>query len=79
MTPKKKAPEEQKNKPLNQYLNYSALGLQIVIFIWGGATLGNWLDEKYPSDKKWFTLALVLISVTIAMIYTVKRLNQLNK
>jgi len=75
----KKPKEDPKNKPLNQYLNYSALGFQIVAFVLGGVWVGNWLDEKYPSDRKWFTLAMVLISVTIAMIYTVKRLNQINK
>lgn len=75
-TPQK---ENEGKKQLNTYARYSSLGIQIAIIVGAGAWLGNWLDEQYPSSRKWFTLALVLISVTLAMIYAVRQLNQMNK
>ncbi len=76
MPQKRNFKTNQKNKSLRQYLNYSALGLQIVAIIGGGAFLGSWLDKKYPSDINWFTLALVLISVALSMAYVVNKINK---
>ena len=71
--------QKPKKKRIKSIVNFSALGMQIVAIIWGGSYLGSWIDNKYEIKGNWFTLALVLISVTVSIYYTIKRLNQLNK
>ena len=78
------AAEEQENNHGDKesggsILQYSGLGMQIAIIIGGGSWLGSWLDEKYQTERSWFTLGLVLLSVTLAMVYAIKTLNRLNK
>ena len=77
-TPKKKQEDEGK-KQLNNYARYSSLGIQLAVIVGGGAWLGHWLDEKYPSNRKWFTLGCVLVSLVLAMVYVVRQLNSMNK
>ncbi len=59
--------------------NLSTLGIQIAAFIFAGAYAGGWLDEKYNTDKAWFTLGLVLLTTALAMYYAIVRLNKLNR
>jgi uncharacterized membrane protein YfcA len=49
----------------------------ITIFL--GAYGGKWLDERYPSDKKWFTMLCTLLSVAIALYMVLKQVNKLNE
>ena len=44
-----------------------------------GAYLGRWLDEKYPSDKKWFTIGLTILAVILSMYSILKKVNELNR
>ncbi len=67
------------NKTVKRVYNLSTLGIQIAAFIFAGAWVGGWLDEKYQTEKSWFTLGLVLFSTAVAMYYAIVRLNQLNK
>lgn len=57
---------------------YSGLGFQTVGIIGGGAWLGSLLDEKYNTEKSWFTLGFVLVFIVISMAYTIKTLNRFN-
>lgn len=54
---------------LNDYARYSAIGLQIAVFIfaatYGGVQLDAWLGLKIPV----FTLLFSLLSVVTAMVY----------
>ena len=68
---------EQKNqnlpkKPLNNYVKYSAMGIQMAVIITGGVLggiqLDKWLQLKFPA----FTLFLTLFSVFIAIYYFIK-------
>ncbi|MGB0175812.1 MAG: AtpZ/AtpI family protein [Owenweeksia sp.] len=77
-TPKKKDVSEGKRQ-LNTYARYSSLGIQLAVIVGGGAWLGSWLDEKYPSNRKWFTLGCVLVSLVFAIVYVVRQLNSMNK
>lgn len=47
------------------------------IFIF--AMLGKWLDEKYPSDKKWFTIGLVLFATVFSMYSLLRQVNKMNQ
>ena len=74
-------PEQQPkkyHKTVKRIYNLSTLGIQIAAFIFGGAYAGGWLDEKYNTEKAWFTLGLVLLTTALAMYYAIVRLNKLN-
>ena len=47
------------------------------IFIF--AMIGKWLDEKYPSNKKWFTIGLVLFATVISMYNILRQVNKMNQ
>lgn len=58
-----------KKKQLNDYARYSAVGIQIAVFIfaatYGGVQLDAWLGLKIPV----FTLLFSLLSVVMSMVY----------
>ena len=62
-----------KKQPLTDYGKYSSLALQmgltIALGVWGGKKLDEWLKV---SDFPIFTIVLSLISVAVAMWFSVK-------
>jgi hypothetical protein len=62
----------QRKKQLNDYARYSAIGIQIAVFIFfatfGGVKLDAWLGLKIPV----FTLLFSLLSVVMSMVYFFK-------
>ena len=68
-----KNPKKQPNK----ILFFSSLGLEMGITIYLSAKLGNWLDSKYPNDKNYFTLSLVLIGFVASMFLLIKKLKKI--
>ena len=66
--------EKQKKNYLNNYAKYSSIAFQmlaiILIGVWGGYKLDEWLDLKFPI----FTVTLSLLSVIAAIYYVVKDL-----
>lgn len=79
MTDPKLHPENKKKSKAGAVLQYSGLGMQIAIIIGGGSYFGRWLDDNYGGEKNWFTLGMVLLSVTLAMAYAIFTLNRINK
>ncbi len=59
-------------------LALTGAGLQMGITIYAGAYLGKWLDQKYPSDKNWYTIGLTLLAVGFAMYSFLRQVNRLN-
>jgi cobyric acid synthase len=57
-------------------VNYSSLGLQIVVVIGGMAYLGQVLDDHYQLNKNWITLGLVLFGTAASMWYTIYTLKK---
>jgi uncharacterized membrane protein YfcA len=55
------------------------IAAQMGVTIFMGAYFGKWLDERYPSDKKWFTMALTILSVMIALYLVLKQVNKINQ
>lgn len=56
----------------------SGIGFQMGVTIFLGAWLGRYLDERYPSDKKWYTIGFTLFSVAIALYFVLRQVNKLN-
>jgi len=48
------------------------------VTIFAGAYFGKWLDEKYPSDKKWFTIGFTLLAVAISLFNVLRQVNKIN-
>ena len=50
-------------KPLNSFLKYSSLGIQLGVIIGVFTYAGSWLDNYYQLDNSAFTTAGALIGV----------------
>ena len=71
--------EDKEQRKKGRLLQLSGIGIQIAGTIFLGAYLGRWLDEKYPSDKKWFTIGLTILAVILSMYSILKKVNELNR
>jgi F0F1-type ATP synthase assembly protein I len=58
---KKKEPKK------SDALRFSSLGIQMGITIGLGAWLGTWLDEKYQTEKPYYTISIILLAILISM------------
>ena len=67
---------EQK-KP-NRFVRLSGIGIQMAATIFLGAFLGRYLDDKYPMEKKWWTIGLTIFTVAISLYNVLKQVNRLN-
>ena len=67
-----KQPSPKQKPPLNNYVKYSSLAIQmavlIVVFVWGGRKLDTLLSLKFPI----FTLTLSLFGVFLAIYLAIK-------
>lgn len=75
---KKNKKSSNKPKQRNNFLRLSGVGVQMGVTIFLGAYAGKWLDEKYPSDKNWFTIGLTLLAVAIALYNVLRQVNKIN-
>ncbi|TYB78785.1 AtpZ/AtpI family protein [Bizionia myxarmorum] len=72
--------EPQKNKsskPLNKYIRFTSIGLQMGLTIYLGSKLGEWLDVKFNNTDQLYYKIVSLIAVFIAIasvIYQVLKL-----
>ena len=57
----------------------SGIGFQMGATIFLCAWAGKALDERYPSNKNWFTIGLVLFGVFASLYIVLKQLKNLNK
>lgn len=67
-----------KPKQPNNFLRLTGVATQMGVTIFLGAYFGKWLDEKYPSDKKWFTMGLTILAVGIALYNVLRQVNKIN-
>jgi hypothetical protein len=68
--------EQKKQKPYNDYLRYSGLGLQLLLTIgvaaWGGYKLDHYIGIKFPA----FLLSFVFIAFGGSMYFLYRQLNK---
>ena len=69
--------KENENSAKN-YIKFSGIALQMGATIFLMAYLGKWLDERYPADKKWFTMFLTILGVSISLYNVIRQLNKHN-
>ncbi|MFN0048175.1 MAG: AtpZ/AtpI family protein [Cytophagales bacterium] len=67
-------PLEKKSQPYNNFIRFSALGLQmagtVAIFGWAG----HWLDGHFNSEKPFFTLGFLLFGTIISILSLIRQL-----
>ncbi|WP_196895701.1 AtpZ/AtpI family protein [Aureivirga marina] len=68
-----------KKKQLNNYIRFSAMGLQMGVTIAVGAIFGQWLDKKYPNPYQIYTVIFSLLAVFAAIYNVVRQVLQINK
>ncbi len=59
-------------KPLNNWIKYSGMGIQMAAIITGGTLGGIEIDKKLNLKFPVFTLSLTLLSVFLAIYYFIK-------
>ena len=70
--------DKKKSNGTSKFARLSGVGLQMGATIFLGAYAGKLLDEKYPSNKKWFTIGLTLFAVGLSLYNVLRQVNKLN-
>jgi len=63
----------------SDYLRYSSLGFQMAITIGLFAWLGNFLDEKYTTEKPYYSIACILFGIAVALYQVIKEVITMTK
>ena len=70
---------KEKEPRKSDYLRLSSLGFQMAITIGLGAWLGTYLDERYQTEKPYYSIAIILLAIAIALFQVIKEVMQLSK
>jgi len=70
---------DKKPRKTSRFLALTGIGLQMGATIFLFAYIGRTLDEKYPSNKKWFTMGLTIFGVALSLYSVLKQVNRINK
>ena len=75
----KEKSSKKKPKQFNSFARFSGIAFQMGATIFLAAYAGKWLDQKYPSEKKWFTIGLTLLGVGFALFNVLRQINKNNE
>jgi F0F1-type ATP synthase assembly protein I len=70
--------KNKKKKQHNKYLVLTSLSFQMGLTIYLGAYVGEFLDQKYNTDKNYYTIIFVLFSVFASLYRLIKQSDKLN-
>ena len=68
-----------KKKQRNRFLALTSLPFQMGVTIYLGAYFGKYLDQKFITQKPWFTVSCVFVALIISLYSIVQQLNKINK
>lgn len=68
-----------KKKPLNKFVRFTGIALQMGLTIYLGSLLGEWLDTKYPNSSQLYTKICTLVAVFAAMLSVIIQVTNLSK
>lgn len=70
-------------KPLNKFIRFTSIGLQMGLTIYLGSKLGEWLDVKFNNNDQLYykivSLLAVFIAIAAVIIQVLKLTNNDNK
>ena len=70
---------QEPKRNFSKFARLSGIGVQMGATIFLGAYLGRYLDQKYPMDKKWFTIGLTLLAVGVSLYNVLRQVNKMNE
>lgn len=70
--------ETKPKKKLPKFISLTGIAFQMGITIYGFSYLGKYLDERYPSEGKLWTILLTLAGVAISLYNLLKQVNRIN-
>ena len=76
---KKNKRTSKKSKPLNKYVKFSGMAIQMGITIALGAWGGQKLDEKFNTSSQPFTIILSLLAIGISMYMIIRDVINMQK
>lgn len=76
--PENKTPKNKK-KQRNRFLALTSLPFQMGVTIYLGAYFGKRLDQKFLTQKPWFTISGVFLSLIVSLYSVIQQLNRINK
>ena len=63
----------------SDYLRFSSLGFQMAITIGLGAWAGTYLDNKFQTEKPYYSIGIILIAIAIALYQVINEVMQMSK
>ncbi|WP_071932155.1 MULTISPECIES: AtpZ/AtpI family protein [unclassified Persicobacter] len=66
-------------RPLNKFIQFSSLGMQMLGFIFFGYYLGHKIDQWLENATPWGIIIGILFGVVGSMAYVMVRVNKMNK
>lgn len=76
---KEKDQHQEKKKQLNAYVQYSGLGMQMLVLIGGGAYGGHLLDGHLGLEKPWMTILFSMLGIAISFYNLFKGIQRITK
>lgn len=70
--------KEEKKSQLKNWAVFSGIAFQMGATIFLCAWIGKKLDERYPSEKNWFTMGFVLFGLVVSVYVVLKQLKRYN-
>lgn len=71
--------KDSKGKPLNKFVRFTGIALQMGLTIYLGSLLGEWLDVKYENTSQLYTKICTLAAVFLAMFSVIMQVTKLSK
>lgn len=71
--------ESPQKKPPNKFLALTSAGIQMGLTIYLAVYAGKKLDQSYPNEKGWFTIAFTILGVFISIYLLIKQVNKINE
>ncbi len=68
-----------KKNSFNSYARFSGIAFQMIAIVMVGSFIGVKLDDKFPNEHNWYTLALSLASVILSVIFVIRNINLASK
>ncbi len=76
---KKQKKSLKKSKPLNNYVKFSSMAIQMGATIAFGAWAGSKLDEKFNTPKRLFTIITSLLAIAVSLYIVIKDVINMQK
>ena len=76
---KKNKKSSKKSKPLNSYVKFSGMAIQMGVTIALGAWCGSKLDDKFETSSRPYTIILSLLAISISLYLVIREVINMQK